>query len=73
MKLSEYIKHLQDILDTCGDLPCIYSSDDEGNTFRFLDQAPSYEFAVIEDDYYIELIDPEEADGDPFTEVCLVN
>lgn len=40
MKLSEYIKALQDILDSCGDLPCIYSSDEEGNSFHLVNQIP---------------------------------
>ena len=72
MKLSEYIKHLQDILDTCGDVPCIYSSDEEGNSFHFVNQKPSYMTAIIDDDD-IELVDLEEIDDEPFTEVCLVN
>ena len=72
MKLSEYIKSLQDILDSCGDLPCIYSSDEEGNSFHFVNQKPCYMTAIIDDDD-IELVDLEEIDDEPFTEVCLVN
>ena len=72
MKLSEYIKSLQDILDSCGDLPCIYSSDEEGNSFHLLNQKPSYMTAII-DGCDVELVDLEEIDDEPFTEVCLVN
>ena len=72
MKLSEYIKSLQDILDSCGDLPCIYSSDEEGNSFHFVNQKPSYTTAFI-DGYDVELVDLEEIGDQPFTEVCLVN
>ena len=72
MKLSEYIKHLQDILDSCGDLTCIYSSDEEGNSFHLLNQKPSYMTVTI-DNGDIEFVDLEEIDDEPFTEVCLVN
>ena len=72
MKLSEYIKALQDILDSCGDLPCIYSSDEEGNSFHLVNQIPSYMTAIIDDDN-VEIVDLEEIDDEPFTEVCLVN
>lgn len=34
MLLSEYISGLQNLLDVCGDLPCYYSSDDEGNSYQ---------------------------------------
>ena len=34
MLLSEYIKKLQAIFEKHGDLPLIYSNDDEGNEFR---------------------------------------
>lgn len=72
MKLSEYIQHLQEILDAHGDLPCIYTSDEEGNSFHFVNQKPSYMTAIIDDDD-IELVDLEEIDDEPFTQVCLVN
>ena len=72
MKLSKYIKELQEILDTCGDLPCIYSSDEEGNSFHLVTQKPTYAAAVI-DDGDVEIVDLEEVDDEPFTEVCLVN
>lgn len=34
MNLKEYIAGLQLIFDRCGDLPCYYSSDDEGNSYH---------------------------------------
>ena len=34
MNLSNYIAGLQKILDQCGDLPCYYSRDDEGNGYQ---------------------------------------
>jgi hypothetical protein len=36
MILSEYIAGLQKILDEHGDLPCYYSSDEEGNSYKQL-------------------------------------
>lgn len=72
MKLSEYIKSLQDILDSCGDLLCIYSNDEELNSFHLVKQKPSHMTAFI-DGYDVELVDLEEIGDQPFTEVCLVN
>lgn len=40
MKLKEYIKKLNDILEEHGDLECIYSSDDEGNNFQRVNYSP---------------------------------
>ena len=34
MKLSTYIKKLQDFLKENGDMNCYYSSDDEGNSYQ---------------------------------------
>lgn len=34
MKLSEYIKGLQEVFEEHGDIDCYYAVDDEGNAFR---------------------------------------
>ena len=41
MKLTEYIKELQDLLSEHGDLKCIYSTDDEGNGYSEVHYSPS--------------------------------
>ena len=59
MKLSEYIKSLQDILDSCGDLPCIYSSDDEGNEYRDVWEPPTMQHVMVYDNGF-DLIHPDD-------------
>ena len=34
MKLSNYIKYLQEALEKHGDLTVVYASDDEGNNYQ---------------------------------------
>jgi len=41
MKLKEYIKNLQEVLDEHGDIDVIYSSDDEGNYYGKVNFKPS--------------------------------
>jgi len=73
MKLSEYIKHLQDILDTCGDLPCIYSSDDEGNEYRDVWEPPTMQHVMVYDNGF-DLIHPDDIEEYcDLLKVCLVN
>lgn len=40
MKLLEYIEMLQDIAEEHGNIDVIYSSDDEGNEFSFVQYEP---------------------------------
>jgi len=32
-KISDVIKQLKDLKDAYGDLPCVYATDEEGNSF----------------------------------------
>lgn len=41
MKLSEYIKNLNEALEKHGDHEVVYSRDDEGNGFQSVHHAPS--------------------------------
>lgn len=41
MKLSEYIKDCEKVLEKYGDLDLVYSSDDEGNEFQKVNWGPS--------------------------------
>ena len=50
MKLSEYIKHLEELMKTEGDLECWYSADDEGNYYQPLNYEPSMMVYVEQDD-----------------------
>lgn len=65
MKLKEYIKKLQKLEDLgFGDLPLIYSSDDEGNSYHEVNMGPEPLIADLST-YYIELKLEEDEDTPP--------
>ncbi|MFN0318541.1 MAG: hypothetical protein ACKVQA_26240 [Burkholderiales bacterium] len=53
--LKEYIAALQDIYDEHGDLPLIYSSDDEGNEYHQVGLEPGVVYCDLSD-YYVESV-----------------
>jgi len=63
-KVSDLIQDLQDVLEKCGDLPLVSSSDDEGNDFRYVYYRPTIgyykdrEFTLIDDYLEDETIKP---------------
>lgn len=77
--LSKYIEELQDILDKEGDLPLIFSSDDEGNSYQkveYLDDNPVF-VENFEDSYFIDSVIKEEElsdyDQEDLTKVLIIN
>jgi hypothetical protein len=55
MNLKEYIATLQDIYEEHGDIPLIYSSDDEGNEYHKVEYGPSIVYCDLSD-YYVESV-----------------
>ena len=52
MKLSEYIKALQNILKTEGELPLFCAIDEEGNGFYQMTYIPEIRYAMSDDVSY---------------------
>jgi len=86
MLLSKYIKGLQEVLKKYGDLPCYYSSDDEGNSYKQVNYdgtiyyTPKLEYLLDQiygsNDEYIENCDYyyiEEDERVPLIPICIVN
>jgi hypothetical protein len=80
MKLSKYIKGLQEFMDKHGDLPCYYSSDDEGNSYQGIECFPDIMFSPDLNEWQPEMYDESDKgdldifDGDEtFSPVCIVN
>ena len=57
MKLSEYIKGLQVLLKTEGDLEVVYSTDAEGNDFHKVDYKPTVFYFEDLEQYYLERVE----------------
>lgn len=74
MQLSEYIKGLQAVLETHGDMLAVYAEDDEGNYFSpvYANGTVGYydcgEFYTIND-----LDDLDDEDKSAITKACCVN
>ena len=64
MKLSEYIKSLNESLKNYGDLDVIYSSDDEGNDFKEINFIPSVGYYDKENREWLETADFDMAEDD---------
>lgn len=60
MKLKDYIKALQNILEEHGDLQLVYSIDSEGNSFEPCEYLPSIGFYQKEEHNFIGDYDFEE-------------
>jgi len=66
MILKEYIKKLQELENKgFGDLPLIYSTDDEGNAYHEVSMGPEPLIANDLSTYYIELRLKEDEDTPP--------
>lgn len=85
MLLSEYISGLQKILKEHGDLPCYYSSDDEGNSYQHVNYKGSVYYTTkieyrLDEVYQSEEEFIEECDYEDSSEeevelfpICIVN
>ena len=81
MKLSEYIRGLQQFLEENGDLPCYYAADDEGNSYQEV-STTCERYWIEELTYSTDVAYHEECRGDyaedenPFEDlipICVVN
>jgi len=88
MKLTEYIKGLQDLLEEHGDLDCYYAIDDEGNSYQKVNYNGELRYLLPEekDDYSVEHLygedefdylkeedDYDDEDIANLIKVCLIN
>ncbi|MFA5625801.1 MAG: hypothetical protein WC966_12255 [Bradymonadales bacterium] len=88
MKLSEYIKGLQEVFEEHGDMDCYYSVDDEGNAYQQVNYNGEIRYLKPEeqDEYQVENLYDEEGledlqeyceyddeDIKKLIKVCLVN
>ena len=77
--LSDYIKGLQEFLEKNGDMPCIYSSDDEGNDHQHVYYNGSLAYAVGIEEYRPSIYCVEDYDNgeiepeDNPVKVCIIN
>ena len=73
MKLSEYIKGLQDLLKTEGDLDVVYSVDEECNGFHKVGYKPTVFYFEDLGQYYLERIDEDELEDyeNPSKAICV--
>ena len=70
--LSELIRELQEIYNLQGDMPCIYSTDDEGNDYDTLYFDPSVKYW---ESFYGEVYSEDEIedDEDGYYKVVCIN
>ena len=73
MKLDEYIKGLLFLQETYGTLDLVYSKDDEGNEFRYVNYLPSLVNYNEMDKNIISEEDLEEYSEDDYTKVICIN
>lgn len=73
MKLKEYIEKLNKLYKEHGDLELIYSRDDEGNEFNYLNFDPSLVNYIPSDLSVITDEDLEEYDESEYQKVICVN
>lgn len=76
--LSKHIKELQELLDTEGDMVCIYAKDDEGNDYRSVCYEPCVMFSedseTFEGDAYSEAnVEEDEMDTSNLIKVVCIN
>ena len=74
MKISKMIENLQKFMAEHGDLDCWYASDDEGNSYQEVYNAPS-KYYVNEDSEVYQLVDLEYfgIDVNEVKSICIVN
>ena len=73
MRLEEYIKQLQQIQATYGNLELIYAKDDEGNGYNKVNYLPERVYYNESDRELIPELDIEEYDESDYITVCWVN
>lgn len=76
MKLSEYIKGLQEFLAKHGDLECFYSADDEGNNYQKVYYTGSLLHTMNPEAYCPDMYceeDLAEYEDEEFVRVCIIN
>lgn len=75
MFISDVINSLQSVLDEHGDLPVIYSRDDEGNDHHKVSWCGSVMYVDDIDSYYLDIIRNEYEDSEPTncTKVVCIN
>lgn len=73
MKLKEYIEKLNKLYKEHGDLELIYSRDDEGNEFNYLNFDPSLVNYIPSDLSVITDEDLEEYDESEYKKVICIN
>lgn len=63
MKLSEYIKELQELeAQGYGEFELIYSSDSEGNNYHKVGYSPGLMMVDDLSEYYLDIIHPDDAE-----------
>ena len=73
MKLSNYIKYLQEALEEHGDLTVVYASDDEGNNYHSVGYTPSVAFFEGLDAHHLERIDEDDDDATNENKALVIN
>lgn len=73
MKLSNYIKYLQEALEEYGDLTVVYASDDEGNNHQKVEYTPSVAFFEDLKECHLELIDEDDDDVTDENKALVIN
>lgn len=72
--VSDVINSLQDVLDKHGDLPAIYSKDDEGNDHHKVSWCGSIMYVDDIESYYLDIVENEDEDSDNgLTKVVCIN
>lgn len=74
MKLGQYIKQLQEVIETNSayeDLDVIYAKDDEGNGYQHINYSPTLGHNSEEGEYYAEFESGEECDEDDINCICV--
>lgn len=73
MKLKEYIEKLNKLYKEHGDLELVYSKDDEGNEFNYLNFDPSLVNYIPSDYNVVSDEDLEEYDESEYKKVICIN
>lgn len=82
MKLTEYIAYLQEFLDTEGDLELIYTVDDEGNGYNYIQFGPELAYIKTSETGFISpdeikfednFEEDEDLNKSDYTKILLIN
>lgn len=72
MKLDKYIEVLLQLQKEHGNLDVVYSSDEEGNSFHKVEYDPSLGIAEDLNEYFIEIIHPDDAEEYGLSPNCII-